>query len=78
MERLKRRKIFSFKSKGKPSGRGTEKAGIKTAGVDHLDMDEEIAEKYTDGQDEIPAENLYQRHPNRHYHKTEIDKPSYS
>lgn len=68
----------NLKKKGKPSGDGTDKAGLKDAHVELLDKEQEVAEKYTEGQDETPAENIHIRHNNRNLNKPDIDKPPYS
>jgi hypothetical protein len=51
--------------KGKPSGEGTPKAGLKSVNdLDKLDEHYEIADKYTEGPD-TPAANVKIMHPNR-------------
>ena len=51
--------------KGKPSGEGHSKAGLKSVNdIDNLDEHFEIADKYTEGPDE-PAANVRIMHPNR-------------
>lgn len=63
--------------KGKPSGTGLSKAGLKTIPhIEDLDKHDEIADKYTDGPDE-PAANIRVSNPNRTVDKPEIDKPAY-
>lgn len=57
--------------KGKPSGSGRETHGLKNAlAVNDLETDNELAEKYTDGEDE-PSANVNLRHVNRNLHKGE-------
>lgn len=57
--------------KGKPSGNGKESHGLKDAfAVNDLEQDNEIAEKYTDGGDELSA-NVNVRHVNRNLGKGE-------
>ncbi|MDO1445395.1 hypothetical protein Q0590_03985 [Rhodocytophaga aerolata] len=51
--------------KGKPSGEGTSKAGLKSVNdLENLDEHYEIADKYTEGPD-TPAANVKIMHPNR-------------
>ena len=58
-------------AKGKPSGSGRETHGLKNAfAVNDLETDIEIAEKYTDGEDQ-PSDNVNLRHVNRNLHKGE-------
>jgi hypothetical protein len=55
--------------KGKPSGSGRETHGLKNAlAVNDLETDNELAEKYTDGEDE-PSANVSLRHVNRNVNK---------
>lgn len=68
----------NLKKKGSPSSEGIDKAGLKEVHVENLDREQDMAEKYTEGPDEVPAENVYQRHQNRNVNKPDIDKPSYS
>lgn len=68
----------NIKKKGRPSDTGTDKAGLKDVGVERLDVNDEMAEKYTEGSDELPADNIFSRHPNRNLNKPDIDKPAYS
>ena len=64
--------------KGKPSGTGQSKAGLKTIPrLDNLEEHDQIADKYTDGPDE-PAANVRVSNPNRSTDKPEIDTPPYS
>lgn len=57
--------------KGKPSGNGKETHGLKDAfAVNDLEQDNEIAEKYTNGGDELSA-NVKLRHVNRNLDKGE-------
>lgn len=57
--------------KGKPSGNGRETHGLKAAfAVNDLETDNELAEKYTDGEDR-PSANVNLRHVNRNLHKGE-------
>lgn len=63
--------------KGKPSGRGHEKAGLKE--VDHTKVNDlnKIEDEYMDGPDK-PAADIKERHPNRNLNKQDIDKPAHS
>jgi len=64
--------------KGKPSGDGQPKAGLKPVNnLDNLDARDEIADKYTDGPDQ-PAANVPVSHPNRNTNKNDPDRPAYS
>jgi hypothetical protein len=64
--------------KGRPSGEGTPKAGLKPVlNADDPDKGERIADKYTDGPDQ-PAANVHVRHINRNTEKEEIDSGDYS
>lgn len=54
--------------KGKPSGEGS--TGIKDINSDTIDNYLEIADKYTEGEEE-PASNVHVRHPNRNPDKKE-------
>ncbi|KAA8476423.1 hypothetical protein BDE36_3006 [Arcticibacter tournemirensis] len=57
--------------KGKPSGNGKETHGLKNAfAVTDLEQDNAIAEKYTDGADEL-SPNVNVRHVNRNLSKGE-------
>lgn len=78
MGRIKSDKEPNYKKKGKPSGGNDPVVGLRDVHVDQLDQEQEMAQKYTEGPDEEPAENIYQRHPNRNLDKPDIDKPSYS
>lgn len=77
MGRIKSSKGPYYKKKGKPSGVGVDKAGLKDVEVESLHREEEISEKYTQGPDENPAENIHTRHINRNLNKPDIDKPAY-
>jgi hypothetical protein len=77
MGRIKSSKGPDIKKKGKPSGVGVNRAGLKSAKINQLEKVQELSEKYTKGED-IPAENIPQRHPNRNLDKPDIDKPPYS
>ena len=60
--------------KGKPSGSGKEEGvGLKPAMVGSEDQYLDMADKYTDGPDEMPA-NVRVRHPNRNVNKGEPRK----
>ena len=63
--------------KGKPSGNGRENSGLNEpfAGTDP-EQDENIADEYTEGEEERLAENVPLKHANRHLHKGE-DVPEY-
>lgn len=56
--------------KGKPSGALREGTGVQPINTSTLDEHLEIAEKYTEGEEE-PAPNIYVRHPNRNVDKRE-------
>ena len=56
--------------KGKPSGPLHEGAGIQALNTSTLDEQLELAEKYTEGEDQ-PAPNIHVRHPNRNVDKRE-------
>ena len=59
--------------KGKPTGGARETHGLKDAfAVTDLETDNELAEKYTDGEDE-PSANVNLRHVNRNLHKGEVN-----
>jgi hypothetical protein len=62
--------------KGNPSGNGRDQQGIKDLGNVDLDKNEEIADRYTD-ENEEPAANVPERHPNRNVNKGEdTNKPN--
>lgn len=64
--------------KGKPSGDGNPKAGLKPVlNLDNLDERNEIADKYTEGPDE-PAANIRVSKPNRNVNKDIDTGPAYS
>lgn len=56
--------------KGKPSGSLREGAGLQPIDTSALEEHLEIAEKYTEGEEE-PASNIHLRHPNRNVEKRE-------
>ena len=56
--------------KGKPSGSLREGVGLQPINTSALEEHLEIAEKYTDGEEE-PAPNIHVRHPNRNVDKRE-------
>ena len=56
--------------KGKPSGALREGAGVQPINTSALEEHLEIAEKYTEGEEE-PAPNIHVRHPNRNVDKRE-------
>lgn len=56
--------------KGRPSGNLKETAGLQPLNTSTLEEQLEIAEKYTDGEEE-PAPNIHVRHPNRNVDKRE-------
>lgn len=56
--------------KGKPSGALREGAGVQSINTSALEEHLEIAEKYTEGEEE-PAPNIHVRHPNRNVDKRE-------
>ena len=59
--------------KGKPSGSGRETHGLKNAlAVNDLETDNELAEKYTDGEAE-PSANVSLRHVNRNVNKGHVN-----
>jgi hypothetical protein len=60
--------------KGKPSGSGTEEGvGLTPPNVGSVEQYIELADKYTEGPDEMPA-NVKVRHPNRNTNKGEEKK----
>lgn len=55
--------------KGRPSGTGREGSGLKKAfAVNDLQKDNELAEQYTEKEDQ-PSSNVRVRHPNRNVDK---------
>ena len=56
--------------KGKPSGSIHEGAGVQALNTSALDEQRELAEKYTEGEEQ-PAPNIHIRHPNRNVDKRE-------
>lgn len=64
--------------KGKPSGPGHERAGLKDVHVERLEDEFEVGDKYTEDGSSEPSENVFVRHPNRNLDKPDIDKPPYS
>src|SRR3989337_3911100 len=56
--------------KGKPSGALREAVGLQSIDTSSLDEHLEIADKYTDGEEQ-PAPNIHLRHPNRNVDKRE-------
>jgi hypothetical protein len=57
--------------------------GHSTTGIDSgIDAPDappsELEDEYTEGEDEQPASNLRQSHPNRNLDKPDLDKPAYS
>ena len=78
MGRMKSDKGPNYKKKGKPSGgEGESVVGLRDVGVDNWDKEKEISDKYTEGPDEQPAENIHIKHPNRNLDKPDINKPAY-
>jgi hypothetical protein len=62
--------------KGNPSGNGRDNQGMKDLGGIDLNNDEQIADRYTDDNEE-PAANVTERHPNRNVNKGEdTNKPN--
>lgn len=60
--------------KGKPSGSGTEEStGLDTPVTGSIDQYIDLADKYTEGADEMPA-NVKVRHPNRNVNKGDEKK----
>src|SRR5687768_1650091 len=56
--------------KGKPSGSLREGVGLQPINTSALEDHLEIAEKYTEGEEQ-PAPNIHVRHPNRNVDKRE-------
>ena len=56
--------------KGRPSGALREGVGVQSLNTSALEEHLEIAEKYTEGEEE-PAPNIHVRHPNRNVDKRE-------
>ena len=67
------RKGIYITRKGRPSGPAYEVAGLKDVKLDALEMNLEMAEKYSDPESGEPL--VYERHPNRNLDKPQIDKP---
>lgn len=63
--------------KGRPSGEGVSKAGLKTVNSENVDRDLEIEENYTDGADS-PSSNVRMNNPNRNVDKSGGDSVPYS
>ena len=64
--------------KGKPSGEGNSKAGLKPVNNwENLEEQLEKEEIYTDGGDN-PSPEIKMRHPNRNVDKEEGDNVAYS
>lgn len=62
--------------KGNPSGNGRSEHGEIDLGGRDLENEEAIADRYTD-ENEEPAANVYERHPNRNVNKGEdTNKPN--
>jgi hypothetical protein len=60
--------------KGRPSGSGREGSGLKDAfAVNDLEKDNQLADAYTKDED-VPAENVPLRHPNRNTDKGREDQ----
>lgn len=59
--------------KGNPSGNGRDNQGTKNLDDIDLENDQEIADRYTD-ENEDPAGNVPERHPNRNVNKGEDTK----
>ncbi len=64
--------------KGKPSGDGNNKAGLKPVNNwENLEEQLEKEDTYTDGPD-TPSANVPLRHPNRNVDKEDYDSTAYS
>jgi hypothetical protein len=63
--------------KGKPSGPGHEKAGLKEVDHHKIDTLNKVEDEYMDGPDK-PSDAVKELHPNRNLNKTDINKPPYS
>lgn len=60
--------------KGRPSGSGREGSGLKDAfAINDLEKDNQLADAYTKDED-VPAENVPMRHPNRNVDKGREDQ----
>ena len=60
--------------KGRPSGSGREGSGLKDAfAINDLEKDNQLADTYTKDED-VPAENVTMRHPNRNVDKGREDQ----
>lgn len=63
--------------KGNPSGNSRNQQGIKDLGGQDVEANEELAERYTEGEDEEPGSNVHMRHQNRNVNKGEdTNKPN--
>jgi hypothetical protein len=63
--------------KGNPSGNGRDQQGIKDLAGVSPETDEQMAERYTEGDDEQVAANVHLEHPNRNVNKGEdTNKPN--
>lgn len=63
--------------KGNPSGNGRNQQGIKDLGNIDMEKDQEMADRYTEGDSEEPADNVNVRHHNRNVNKGEdTNKPN--
>jgi hypothetical protein len=64
--------------KGNPSGNERDQQGEKDLGGRDVEREDEIADRYTD-ENEEPAANVPERHPNRNVNKGEdTNKPNQS
>lgn len=64
--------------KGRPSGEGVAKAGLKTVNdLENLENQLEKEDDYTDGPD-TPSANVRVMHPNRNVDKEQGDNTPYS
>jgi hypothetical protein len=70
----------NIRQKGKPatSSMGIINSGPIEVNDNTFSNDNEMAEKYTEGQNEKLSENVNVRHPNRNLSKPDIDKPPYN
>ncbi|WKN33154.1 hypothetical protein PZB74_07325 [Porifericola rhodea] len=65
-------------NKGKPGNSGQTKAETKTVkDIDALEREEELRQKYTDGENNPDPEGVTVKNPNRNTDKTNIDNLSY-
>jgi len=63
--------------KGNPSGNGRNQQGEKELDSRDLENEEELADRYTNDNEE-PAANVHERHPNRNVNKDEdSNKPNH-